>query len=162
MTAREVEDELEVFMRRRALLRTHLSTLERLEPPAELDRLVLKAARLAIQPPVAAPSPAKPRRRRWAVPAGVAATVALSMTLLVDVAFHNLPPTDQTEQPTAHISRQPVDVDHTDEVITPDGAGSHFAYPRLAANGSAPIFEVVIRSRLAPISASRSSEPSTR
>jgi hypothetical protein len=161
MTAREVEDELEIFLRRRALLRTHLSTLERLEPPAELDRLVLKTARLAIQSPVAAPSPTPPRRGRWAMPAGVAATVVLCMTVIIDMAVRILQG-DPTEPPVAEAPAQRADGGHGSEIVTQEGASGRFAYSRLAANGSAPIFEVVIRSRLAPIAASRSSEPTSR
>jgi hypothetical protein len=121
MSSKE-EDELESYLQRRALLRAnssyqaHGSYLthgpypahpERLEPPPELDRIVLRKARLALQnrqpqeeqvkevyapPPVVLP-PAytrPPHRARWYAPASVAATMLVCLTVLVDIGAHAL------------------------------------------------------------------------
>jgi len=70
-------------------LQRRLAQLDRLEPPAELDQLVLARAREAIQ----APPPALfYRAPRWALPFGLAATVAIGCGLWL--AFHGAHPLD--------------------------------------------------------------------
>jgi hypothetical protein len=170
MTGREVEEELDTLLRRqRTLLRTHL--LEPLEPPQELDRLVLKTARLAIQPQTPLATTAPPRRRGWAVPAGAAATVVLSLTVLIDlgVRFLGANTPAQVAQATDRSAQQVKDLSEEDTDTEPDAVDPAYSsnhYPRLAANGptSAPIaFEVVIRSaRLTPIVAPQNSESANR
>jgi hypothetical protein len=150
MSGREDKDELEGY--RRALLRAHLYTREPLEPPAELDRIVLRAARLAIEPQRPAITPAA-HRRRWAVPASVAASVLVALTLVIDLGAHSLrsifaaAPTLQAT--TGMSSSSPADAPLGSDV-QPSGSGyPSTIYSRLAANGGPakePIFEVVIRS----------------
>lgn len=171
MTAREIEDELEIFLqRRRAVLSARLR--EPLEPSVELDRAVLKTARLAILPPIPVLAPAPPpRRRRWAVPVSAAAAVVLSLTLVIDLGVHALGTSEQEQTAqaegvgaAAQIKEIPSDEDDSDaQAQAIDTSYSSSRYPRLAANApaSAPIFEVVIRSpRFIPIA--HSSESANR
>lgn len=175
MNAEDREDELETFLkRRRILLRSHLSALEPLEPSAELDRLILKQARLALLPtPPAVAAHPPPPHRGWAVPAGVVATVAVGLLLVVDLGVHAL--RTSVSMPALHDTSGVFSAQHADETASSDSdeddptsddeSYSDAYYPRLAANGpaSAPIFEVVIRSaRFVASRAEHSAEPASR
>lgn len=172
MSALDREDEFEIFLkRRRILLRSHLSGVEPLEPPPELDRFVLRQARLAIVPPLPLAAPAPPRRR-WAFPAGVAATVTVCLMLVVDLGIHALrtsvspaPTLHETALSVPHSDDATASVTVTDDTDTSGDTYSTAYYPRLASNGpaSAPIFEVVIRSaRLATSRATHSADAASR
>jgi hypothetical protein len=76
------DDEFEDFLRRKRPLFTRADE-EPLEPPAELDRLILRQARDAIQP-------AKPQRvfraPGWGMPVALAATLVLAFTVILHTA----------------------------------------------------------------------------
>lgn len=161
------EDELESYLQRRALLRSHRSYQERLEPPPELDRIVLRKARLAIQarpPQKLDPRPAQNSagsRRRWYAPAGVAATVLVCLTALVDLGTRALrtgapPPAMMHEESAESVASQ---------TSSPLLAKAVDTDPSPTVYTGAPIFEVVIRTaRLThPVSDSpHSAEPASR
>jgi hypothetical protein len=167
------EDELESYLQRRALLRAHRSYQEQLEPPPELDRIVLRKARLAIQSRAAqqGPSPAvvlplrattsPAHRRRWYAPASFAASVLVCMTILVDLGAHALR-NDEPDIPQLH--------EEAAESVASQASVSVLAKadvrPTPAVYTGAPIFEVVIRTaRLTgrPVSDTpRSADPTRR
>jgi hypothetical protein len=170
------EDELESYLQRRAL-RSHRPLQEHLEPPPELDQIVLRKARLAVQSrhlrgaaPAALPRASAPRhhRPRWYGPASVAASVLVCLTLLVDLggrALRNGEPAalqlheEEAAESVASQTREPVLAKVVDEP-TPSGYTGTYT--------GAPIFEVVIRTaRLTarPVSVSdtpRSADPANR
>jgi hypothetical protein len=80
----EHNDDFEAYLKRRVPIDRRLALMSRLEPPAELDRIVIGQARLAIQGP--APIPVF-RGPRWALPMGLAATILVSLSLLLDVGM---------------------------------------------------------------------------
>jgi hypothetical protein len=178
MTPRD-EDELESYLQRRALLRAHRSYQESLEPPPELDQIVLRKARLAIQisrPPEVRQAPRAHRhRRRWYAPASVAATVLVCLTLLGDLGVHALRTLDHAPASRV-VSDVPSAAAQASATVLADAEPEAQAAPTVyaAANlytsysgqGSTPIFEVVIRTaRLAarPVSDSpRSAGPASR
>ena len=85
MTGPEHEDEFEAYLTRRLPIHQRLSARERLEPPAELDRLIIAKARQAIQ----SPSPVRVfRAPKWALPVGLAATIVISFTVLLNLGVH--------------------------------------------------------------------------
>jgi hypothetical protein len=176
MTPRD-EDELESYLQRRALLRAHRSCQDELEPPPELDQIVLRKARLAIQSP-RPPRPVVARgahRRSWYMPASVAATMLVCLTVLADLGVHALrtlaPAVPEQLGVAASVASQGGDTGLTVDApavaqATPAVYSAASLYSRYSGGGSTPIFEVVIRSaRLTarPVSDSpRSAGPASR
>jgi len=85
VTGPEHEDEFEAYLTRRLPIHQRLSPRERLEPPAELDRLIIAKARQAIQSPSPVPVFRAPK---WALPVGLAATIVISFTVLLNLGVH--------------------------------------------------------------------------
>jgi hypothetical protein len=77
------DDDFEDFLNRRKSI-VRKSADEMFEPPAELDRVVLRQAREAIQPP-------EPMRvfsaPRWSMPIALAATLLLAFTIIFRVGM---------------------------------------------------------------------------
>ena len=84
MTGFERDDDFEAYLRRRVPIDRRLKSLGRLEPPAELDRLIIGRAREAIQ---GAPPVRVFRAPRWALPMGLAATILVSLSILLDLGM---------------------------------------------------------------------------
>jgi hypothetical protein len=86
MTGPERDDEFEAYLRRRVRIDRRLRSLDRLEPPAELDQIIIGQARQAIQ--VAPPVPMF-RAPRWALSMGMAATILISLFVLLDLGVRD-------------------------------------------------------------------------
>lgn len=86
MTSPERDDEFEAYLKRRARIDRRLRSLDRLEPPTELDRIIIARARQSIQP---APSVPLFRAPRWALPMGMAATILISLSVLLDLGVRD-------------------------------------------------------------------------
>jgi hypothetical protein len=86
MTGPERDDEFEAYLRRRARIDRRLKSLDRLEPPPELDRIIIGQARQAIQ---GAPPATMFRAPRWALPMGMAATILISLSILLDLGVRD-------------------------------------------------------------------------
>jgi hypothetical protein len=86
------DEEFEDFLNRRKPV-FHRPTDEMFEPPAELDRVVLRQAREAIKPP-------EPMRMfsapRWSMPIALAATLVIAFTIIFRAG---MPPTKQAAKP---------------------------------------------------------------
>lgn len=82
MSAPERNDELESFLARRSLLPPELAQHENAQPPAQLDRAVLAQARATIEPPK---RHSLPRSSRWMVPVALAATIVLSLAIVIEL-----------------------------------------------------------------------------
>ena len=80
----EYDAEFEAYLRRRVRLDRRFRAFDRLEPPAELDRIIIRQAREAIQVPANAPAFRTPK---WAAPMALAATLLVSFSLLLDVGL---------------------------------------------------------------------------
>ena len=80
----EYDAEFEAYLRRRVRLDRRFRAFDRLEPPAELDRIIIRQAREAIQVPASAPAFRTPK---WAAPMALAATLLVSFSLLLDVGL---------------------------------------------------------------------------
>jgi hypothetical protein len=78
----DYDAELEAFLKRRSPMHRRLSDIDHAEPSVELDRLVLNRAREAIETP-----PAQPlfRSSRWALPVGLAATILIAFTVVLNI-----------------------------------------------------------------------------
>jgi hypothetical protein len=85
MTGPEYDSELEAFLRRRSPMHRRLSDIDHAEPSVELDRLVLKRAREAIETP---PSQPLFRTSRWALPVGLAAAILIAFTVVLNIDHH--------------------------------------------------------------------------
>jgi len=82
MSDSDQDDEFEAYLKRRARIDKGMKSLDRLEPPADLDRIVIGKARKAIQ----GASPLHTYRApKWALPVGLAATILLSFAILLDL-----------------------------------------------------------------------------
>jgi hypothetical protein len=77
-------DDFEAYLKRRVPIDRRLALIHRLEPPPELDRIILNRAREAIRGP--APVPVF-RAPKWALPMGLAATILVSLSLLLDLGM---------------------------------------------------------------------------
>jgi hypothetical protein len=86
MTGLERDDEFEAYLRRRVRIDRRLRSLDRLEPPAELDQIIIGQARQAIQ---GAPPVPIFRAPRWALPMGMAATILISLSVLLDLGVRD-------------------------------------------------------------------------
>ena len=85
MSGPEYDPDFEAWLRGRVRLDRRLPrSLTRLEPPAELDRIVIGMAREAIQP---LPDTPLFRAPKWAVPLAMAASLLVSFTLMLDVGL---------------------------------------------------------------------------
>lgn len=82
MTESSSNDDFEAYLTRRRPIQTGPSPTDGLEPPAELDRIVIGKARQAIQPP---PTLRMFRGPGWALPVGLVAT--LSLVVVVGLHF---------------------------------------------------------------------------
>jgi hypothetical protein len=80
----EYDAEFEAYLRRRVRLDRRFRAFDRLEPPAELDRIIIRQAREAIQVPASVPAFRTPK---WAAPMALAATLLVSFSLLLDVGL---------------------------------------------------------------------------
>jgi hypothetical protein len=85
MTGPEHDPEFEAFLKRRSPIYRRLSDIDDAEPSAELDRLVLNRARDAIDTPKRTPLF---RTSQWAMPAGLAATILIAFTVLLNIDRH--------------------------------------------------------------------------
>jgi hypothetical protein len=103
MTGSERDDEFEAYLKRRRRIDRSLKSLDRLEPPAELDRIIIGHAREAIHGPIPVghfrgsglPAP------RWALPMGMAATILLSLSILLDLGMKGAMQRDASWGPRA-------------------------------------------------------------
>jgi hypothetical protein len=80
MNELEGEKDLQAHLERRSRLHRTLSEIDRLEPPEELDRVVLSRARVAIQDSEGMPLH---RTLRSSLPFGLVATLVLVITLVI-------------------------------------------------------------------------------
>jgi hypothetical protein len=91
MSGSERDDEFDAYLKRRVRFDRRLRSLDRLEPPAELDRIIIAQARQSIQ--VAPPAPlfrgAGLPAPRWALPMGMAATILISLSVLLDLGVRD-------------------------------------------------------------------------
>jgi hypothetical protein len=87
MSGLEHEDEFEAYLRRRSVLRRPESPPQGLEPPEDLDKIVLRTAREAIQPPRQMPVYRAPR---WALPVGLAAGILLCLSIVLNVSLNTI------------------------------------------------------------------------
>lgn len=83
MSGPEREDEFEAYLRHRSVLPGGVPGSQRLEPPEDLDAIVLRRAREAIRAPARMPVYRAPR---WALPVALAATILLSFSILLNVS----------------------------------------------------------------------------
>ncbi len=81
MTGPEYDAELEAFLKRRSPMHRRLSDIDHAEPPLELDRVVLNRAREAIE----APGQQLFRSSLWALPVGLAATILVAFTVVLNI-----------------------------------------------------------------------------
>src|SRR5689334_18369682 len=81
MTGPDYDAELEAFLKRRSPMHRRLSDIDHAEPSVELDRLVLNRAREAID----VPSQPLFRSFRWALPIGLAASILIAFTVVLNI-----------------------------------------------------------------------------
>jgi hypothetical protein len=86
MTDSEHNDDFEAYLKRRVPIDRRVALIDRLEPPPELDRIIIGKARVAIQGP--APMPVF-RAPKWALPMGLAATILVSLSILLDLGMRD-------------------------------------------------------------------------
>ena len=109
MSEREHDPEFEAYLARRASWRGKFSERDELEPPRDLDRIVLAKAREAIEMPRQLPLYAG---ARWALPVALAATLVLSFAIIVHMGAlprAARPSAPQTSPLRVTAKRQPVD-----------------------------------------------------
>jgi hypothetical protein len=85
MTDPERDEEFEAYLRRRSVLSIRAQSEEKLEPPDDLDDIVLRKARQAIQSPQQMPLYKAPR---WALPVALAATFLLCLSVALNVSLN--------------------------------------------------------------------------
>jgi hypothetical protein len=98
MTGSGRDDEFEAYLKRRGRIDRRLKSLDRLEPPAELDRIIIGHAREAIHGPIPV---GLFRAPRWALPMGMAATILISLSILLDLGMKGAMQRDASWGPRA-------------------------------------------------------------
>jgi hypothetical protein len=121
------EDEFEDFLRRRRRLFDQPRDDE-LEPPAELDRLVLRQAREAIE---SEPPHRVFRAPRWGMPVALAATLVLAFTVIL----HTM---KQPQTAPAEVTVRPVARELSAETDSAAGAPAATAAPMAEMAHAAP------------------------
>ncbi|HEX4675438.1 MAG TPA: hypothetical protein VH209_08930, partial [Steroidobacteraceae bacterium] len=84
ITDSDYHDDFEAYLKRRVSIDRRLALIDRLEPPPELDRIIIGKARAAIQSPAPV---AVFKAPGWAVPMGLAATILVSLSMLLDLGM---------------------------------------------------------------------------
>lgn len=86
MSDSEHDDDFEAYLKRRVPIDQSLKSVDRLEPPQELDRVIIGKARNAIQN-----SPPVPlyRAPKWALPVGLAATLLIAFSIVWDLGVRS-------------------------------------------------------------------------
>ena len=84
MADSEHDDDFEAYLKRRVPIDQRMKSVDRLEPPPELDRVIIGKARNAIQN-----SPRVPlyRAPKWALPVGLAATLLIAFSIVLDLGI---------------------------------------------------------------------------
>lgn len=82
MSDTEHDPDFEAFLKRRSPIHRRLSDFDHAEPSVDLDRVVLNRARAAIETPA---QPPMYRATRWAMPVGLAATILIAFTVLLNI-----------------------------------------------------------------------------
>jgi hypothetical protein len=100
MTDPDRDPEFEAYLRRRSVLSGRERAVDNLEPPHDLDDIVLRKARQAIQAPKELPLYRAPR---WALPVGIAATILLCLSVALNVSLNSHRP-GEAEAPGAPIA----------------------------------------------------------
>jgi hypothetical protein len=154
------DEEFEDFLNRRKPV-FRRPTGEMFEPPAELDRVVLRQAREAIKPP-------EPMRMfsapRWSMPIALAATLVLAFTIMFRAGN---PPARQTAKPELTVQNAAERADVPAAVAAPPppeltasrNAAADVAQPALAAEAQAARSKT--SGRMAGASSSRDTVPAT-
>jgi hypothetical protein len=151
MADSEQDDEFEAYLKRRVPIDQRMKSVDRLEPPAELDRVIIGKARNAIQnsPPVPVY-----RAPKWALPVGLAATLLIAFSIVWDLgvrtgrqhaavspapavaAVAQAPAAPTVPGPSAAASQEPAPA----EAVAPDtGVGEVAAAKRFARMQPPPI-----------------------
>jgi hypothetical protein len=151
ITDSEYHDDFEAYLKRRVSIDRRLALIDRLEPPPELDRIIIGKARAAIQSPAPV---AVFKGPRWAVPMGLAATILVSLSMLLDLGMRQAIRQDAgrsqalaaMEEPLAEITL-PFDAPSAPDaeapapaplVASPANRSPSNAFPRSAARMKAP------------------------
>ncbi len=132
MSTPDRDEEFEAFLARRSLLPRALAEQENAEPPPEVDRSVLCEAQAAVN---AAPARKSFRRNRWSVPMALAATVLISLAIVVQVQRPSSEPVVMPRQ-ALEPARAPLERDFAEEPEPDIGALSDS--PKRFAKASAP------------------------
>ena len=104
MTGPEHDAELEAFLKRRSPMYRRLSDIDHAEPSLEIDRLVLNRAREAIETPS---QPPMYRTTRWALPVGLAATILIAFTVVLNIDRHDARTAASSASPAANATARP-------------------------------------------------------
>ncbi len=148
------DDEFDAFLRRRAPVFRRPD--DGLEPPPELDRIVLRQAREAIEAPGAERVYRSPR---WAAPMALAATVLLAFTVVLNIG---LPDKVGAPQVSVHAVAQTTEIPGEQASANAEPlAGDAAATPTQTAEQ--PVTVTLIESEYAPAPAmTRDADRSTR
>jgi len=147
MSGPEQDQELEDFLARRSPVYQRLSERDHAEPPPELDRLVAATAREAIDKQTRVPIF---RSSRWALPVALAATVVLSLAVVLNLGRNVLTHNDAAAPVTAMKSEQAMEPRDTTRpresapVVTADMAvasSTPAAAPSPSSEAPVPVLE---------------------
>jgi hypothetical protein len=166
MSDAEHDPEFEAFLKRRSPMHRRLSDFDHAEPSVDLDRLVLTRAREAIEVP---PQASIYRATRWAMPLGIAATILIAFTLVLNID-RNAPTATANSQvasdervasqasPTAAAAPSPELSRIAPAAPAPAAVAESSAYAKAEARESAADLSAMQRADAAPAIAADSAE----
>lgn len=94
MSDSEHDDDFEAYLKRRRPLHKGATPPDHLEPPPELDRIIIGNARQAIQ---GASHVRHYRAPKWALPVGLAATIVISSVVVLELGLRAKQPIPEQE-----------------------------------------------------------------
>ena len=156
MTGPQNDDEFEAYLRRRSILSGQ--KLESPEPPAALDDIVLARARRAIETPSQVP---RYRAPRWAFPVGLAATILLCVSVLLNINF-NLHRNSREPTSEAKVAAQAPAAASTAAGAPATPPADALSAPRAAANAASDTAARSAAAQSAPAQPIASPEPAAR
>jgi hypothetical protein len=98
------DDDFEAYLKRRVPIDQRMKTVDRLEPPPELDRVIIGKARNAIQNPPHVPMYRAPK---WALPVGLAATLLIAFSIVLDLGIRSARHQQLASAPVAMAANEP-------------------------------------------------------
>jgi hypothetical protein len=131
----EHDDDFEAYLKRRVPIHKGSTPPDHLEPPPELDRIIIGNARRAIQgtPPVRLY-----RAPKWALPVGLAATIVISSVVVLELGLRAKQPVPAQEPVETELVAEAPTITAPDAAVPETSTSEHKPGARSPGHRGAP------------------------